>query len=66
MKSVIIPLCCIVCGFIGFLLDECIFNGNILLLTWVLFFFPAMVGIGMILDKIDAEKEKSEQERGSI
>ena len=64
MKSVIIYLCCIVCGFVGFTLDGLLFpNSEMLILTWVLFFSPAIIGIGLILDRLEKEKEKGKQER---
>lgn len=64
MKSVIIYLCCIACGFVGFTLDGLLFpNSEMLILTWVLFFSPAIIGIGLILDRLEKEKEKGEQER---
>lgn len=64
MKSVIIYLCCIACGFVGFTLDGFLFpNSEMLILTWVLFFSPAIIGIGLILDRLEKEKEKGKQER---
>lgn len=64
MKSVIIYLCCIACGFVGFTLDGLLFpNSEMLILTWVLFFSPAIIGIGLILDRLEKEKEKGKQER---
>lgn len=63
MKSVIIYLCCIACGFVGFTLDGFLFpNSEMLILTWVLFFSPAIIGIGLILDRLEKEKEKGERE----
>ncbi len=38
-------------------------NSEMLILTWVLFFSPAIIGIGLILDRLEKEKEKGEQER---
>lgn len=59
MKSVIIYLCCIACGFVGFTLDGLLFpNSEMLILTWVLFFSLAIIGIGLILDRLEKEKKR--------